>query len=139
MDSKHLLSLNDLLNLHYKQVDLVHKLWNYLWLAGFASITVSISSGNPTLIQYLIVGFVLFAVANARLVYLSQNEANLSAAAVKALTVEAVPVEAQSSPNLINDSIRQVVGAIAPLPAGVLLGGHLVMSAFVLLSLACVP
>lgn len=117
------LSLNDLIGLHYKQVDLVHKLWNYLWLAGAAVITVT--ANKPTVGIYLVFGFLLFAAANAHLVNSAQREAYLSSIALKA-EINQVAVSAE---------VRDVILAIDPWPAKRVLIGHIMMSAFVVIAL----
>jgi hypothetical protein len=81
MSEKQSLSLNDLIGLHYKQVDLVHKFWNYMWLAGAAAVTVSASV--KLLATTLLIGYVPFALANMWLVFGAQKEASLSAKAIR--------------------------------------------------------
>ena len=82
-----MLSLNDVVNLHYKQVDLLHKFWNYLWLASAGAITIGVNFKSTS--EYLLTGYLPFAAANLWLVYSTQTEARLSATAIHALTRQA--------------------------------------------------
>lgn len=126
MSDKSTLSLNDLINLHYRQIDIVHKLWNYIWVAGAAVITVSVNYKQLT--AYMIAGFIPFALANARLVFLAQREAYLSAQAVKSLARTANPS--------LPEAVAPVIDAMAPWPAQSIAKGHIAMTAFVVIALA---
>ena len=85
------LSLNDLIGLHYKQVDLLHKFWNYMWLARAAAVTISVSTKSRGLSFALLAGFLPFALTNMWLVFDTQKEASLSANAIRAVAKSCDP------------------------------------------------
>ncbi|UXI70262.1 hypothetical protein [Tahibacter amnicola] len=128
-EPKPALSLNDLIGLHYRQVDNVHKLWNYLWLTGGTAVVVAAKS--PELSMFLFSGFLLFALPNGRLVYLAQHEAYLSARAVKVAA-------GVSNPPLMNE-VMAVVRQIDPWPARRVAFCHALITSFVAIVLSMVP
>ena len=122
MIDKPLLSPNDLIGLHYKQVDLVHKFWNYMWLAGAAAVTVSAS--NKQLSTVLLTGYIPFALANMWLVFGAQRDASLSAAAIRRV---AESVELSEQPE-----ISAVLQQFRPWSPLLIVGLHGFITSFVI-------
>ena len=122
MDDKLVLSLNDLINLHYKQVDLVHKFSNYKWLAGAAVITVSVSYSKVALL--LLAGDVPFAGANMWLIHGAQKEASLSSIAVRAAAASCEPP--------LSAEVSAVIQQIRPWSTWILVVIHSIVTSFVI-------
>ena len=122
MIDKPLLSPNDLIGLHYKQVDLVHKFWNYMWLAGAAAVTVSAS--NKQLSTVLLTGYIPFALANMWLVFGAQRDASLSAAAIRRV---AESVELSEQPE-----VSAVLQQFRPWSPLLIVGLHGLITSFVI-------
>jgi choline-glycine betaine transporter len=121
MSDKPLLSLNDLIGLHYKQVDLVHKFWNYMWLAGAAAITVSASV--KALASILLIGYLPFALTNVWLVFGAQKEASLSAKAIRAI--------AESPESTLAPEVKAVLMEMRPWPPWLIAALHGLLTSFV--------
>ena len=121
MSDKPALSLNDLIGLHYKQVDLVHKFWNYMWLAGAAAVTVSASV--KALGQILLVGYLPFALANMWLIFGAQKEASLSAKAIRLI--------AESTDSALAAEVKEVLKQMRPWSPWLVVVLHAVLTTFV--------
>ena len=122
------LSLNDLIGLHYKQIDLLHKFWNYMWLASAAAVTISISAKSRGLSFALLAGFLPFALMNMWLVFDTQKEASLSANAIRAVANSCDP-----PPILEVSAVLQAIKPWSPWLVAVL---HSLLGAFVVFMLS---
>lgn len=96
--AKELFSLSDAVSLYQKQVDVVHKFWNYLWLISSAVVTaVGLSANEHTatlgihIWKPLLAGFVAFAVFNGILLFLAQKEARSTAGAIDSYVKAILP------------------------------------------------
>ncbi|HEX8889818.1 MAG TPA: hypothetical protein VF779_11735 [Pyrinomonadaceae bacterium] len=83
-DNEPAFSLSDAITLYHHQVDQTHTYWNYLWLISVATISILGTSKDPNKLgQYLLIGFVVFALGNAYLIGESQKQAKKIADAIK--------------------------------------------------------
>lgn len=116
------MTINDLINLHYKQVDLVHKFWNYMWLSGAIVVTASFS--QPKTIPFMFIGYIPFAMVNMWLVQGAQKEASLSAVAIQAIARKCTPP--------LTPEVKLVLAQIRPWPYWFVVAMHGIVTAFVI-------
>jgi len=126
-------TFNELIALHHQQIDNVHKLWNYFWLATFATFTIG--GLNKPLIIYLLLGYVVFALINARLILMAQREACLSASAIKSQADAIIKSQADAAKEKHLELEWKVVDSIQPWKPETIFKGHLLLTGFVVVVL----
>ena len=124
------MTLNDFFNLHYKQVDIVHKLWTYFSLVSIAAVTAATNSPSVNLVAFLGFGYFLFGLANGVLIRMGQMEAELSQAAIKASMANGGGGEQTLKPEL-----EKIADGIKLTPPWLLMLANYTMAFFVLIAI----
>lgn len=124
-------SFSDALSVYSRQVEVVHRFWNYLWLVGSATVAgVGLSASGTTGGQSfgipLLIGFLTFAAVNATLVYTSQRDARLTAKAIVARWVDSKDAK-------LDSEFGPVLRALVPWRPCWTVTAHFLMDAFVVL------
>lgn len=99
--------LNDAITVYFGRIDNAHKLWGYVQIVTVGAAGFAWSDKRPMQVHIvLLIGLIVFGIANAVLLYKSQRQAAITAAAITNYW--------RNHTEAISEELRPIIAVISP-------------------------